>query len=178
MKIICFNLLSILILTSCSLKKHSNDHFINSRLLITPVLNDSSVIYKVNDSWSDNYSCLKLKIDTIELRHIKKIRNNFDEIRYKGCVYNKTNIFEIKDLDYLKNLKISTFKVFSVYTKEGIINYDACFSKNVISLLNSYFQPKYKEINSNTKVYFSDITVEARNGDINLGTVICVIVVK
>ena len=175
MKIICLNLLGILIISSCSLKRVSNDDFNNKRLIIYPVLNDSSIIHKTDNLWSDNYSCLKLKIDTIDVKHIRKIRNDKEWVQYKGKMYNKKQIYEIKELDYLKRLEISSFEVASGGTEKKLINDGGCINRKVVNYLNEYFQPKYREM-KNIKVYFSDVTVETKNGSINLGGIICFLV--
>ncbi len=105
-------ILLFMLLSITYFAKSQNIKCDSRKLLIYPIITGDTLV-NISDSalFFNDSICLTLKIDTININNIEKIRENKYAFRYKGHVHLKKQIFPLSKYNDLIKFKITRFTV-------------------------------------------------------------------
>jgi hypothetical protein len=131
--------------------------------LVTATINDSIMVDRKGINWLKNPVCVELKVDTVDEGLISKFKGE-DRFYYKGNVYYKNQLFDLKYFNRANEIKISkivmsctNLKFYVAYTtSEG-----ACFSDKLKETLLEHHKTAIR-IKQTLNLYF-DVYIKNSN---------------
>jgi len=115
------------------------------KLLVYNVIEDSITIHISDSNWVNKEICLKVKIDTIDYRLIKK--NDKFSFLYMGQVYYYEQIFPLENYQDLRKGKLLNFSVEGLdgnYTPDHIVSEGYCVNECQKNFIKQLFRNGFK----------------------------------
>ena|GEM_PF-6328155 len=173
-KIIYRSILTVFILSLLSFNYNEDKYY---KFLLSATINDSLEIVRKDTNWFKNGVCVQLKIDTVYTPAIKEFKKE-KRFYYDGHIFNKSQLFDMKQLEYLSKFKIIRFSISctgDAFEPPSVYGESNCTSKEQLYYLKQYWKVSRKNPNKTYTVYFFEI--EAMNNTDNkkivLNNIIC-----
>ena len=125
----------LVVLSLFSFKKNKE------KLLIYTTIENTTKLCKTDTNWLNNNVCIELTIDTIFANQILYVYRDKKLFEYHGKTYNKSQLYDLKDLEYIKQLKVNSYEIYVPWIEppcyKGVGN---CISKDHKEILKRYIK--------------------------------------
>jgi len=155
----------------------SFSYYPKTKLLLYATIEDSVCLNKNDSVWLRKDICINLKIDTIFIDDIKKHKKTKSFFIYKNNVFNKTQLFNINELNQISQLLVNSFSINfgSGFDPPIVESNSSCMNFYQKTLLKQYWGIA-KRYNQAKRLYFTEIvTLDKMNNNIKLNDITCVI---